>query len=339
VAEWLSPKRLAAAGLVLLVAVTAILFITPADETYIFLPHEAQPVAPLLEVEGAAQAPMNGGGIYFVDVLVRKATLIERFFPSIRDGATLVPAEQLNPTGVSEDVRREGNLREMSRSQRIAAAVALRALGRRVQARPTGAFVANVLPSGPATGVLQHGDVIVAVGGKPVTTPQQLRGRIGPKKPGTVVELTVKRGERVQRFRLKTAAASDGRAVVGIVVEPEVDVTLPVDVTIDAGDVGGPSAGLAFALAIMEKLGRDVDHGRKVAATGELELDGDVLPIGGVEQKTIGAERADVDVFLVPAGDNATEARRYADDVRVVGVKTFQQALRTLATTPVGAPG
>ena len=336
-ADWLSPKRLAAAGLVLLVAVTAILFIAPAEETYIFLPHEAQPVAPLLDVEGS-QAQVDDGGIYFVDVLVRKATLFERFFPSIRDGATLVPAEQLNPTGVSDDVRREGNLREMSRSQRIAAAVALRALGRSVKARPTGAFVANVLPSGPATGVLRHGDVIVAVGGKPVTTPQQLRGRIGPKTPGTVVELTVKRGERVQRFRLKTAAASDGRAVVGIEVEPEVDVLLPIDVTIDAGDVGGPSAGLAFALAIMEKLGRDVDHGRKVAATGELELDGDVLPIGGVEQKTIGAERADVDVFLVPAGDNATEARRHADDVRVVGVKTFQQALRALATAPVEAP-
>jgi PDZ domain-containing protein len=126
--------------------------------------------------------------------------------------------------------------------------------------------------------------------------------------------------------------------VVGIQVEPEVDVLLPIDVTIDAGDVGGPSAGLAFALAIMEKLGRDVDRGRKIAATGELELDGDVLPIGGVEQKTIGAERADVDVFLVPAGDNATEARRHADDVRVVGVKTFQQALRALATAPVEAP-
>ena len=337
-ADWLSPKRLAAAGLVLLVAVTAILFIVPADETYIFLPHEAQPVAPLLDVEGAS-AQMDQGGIYFVDVLVRRATLIERFFPGIRDGATLIPAEQLNPSGVSEDVRREGNLREMSRSQRIAAVVALRALGRRVQARPAGAFVASVLPSSPATGVLQHGDVIVAVGGKPVKTPQQLRGRIGPKKPGTVVELTVERGDRVARFRLKTAAASDGRAVVGIEVEPEVDVSLPVDVEIDAGDVGGPSAGLAFALAIMEKLGRDVDHGRKVAATGELELDGDVLPIGGVEQKTIGAERADVDVFLLPAGDNATEARRHADDLRVVGVKTFQQALRALATDPVGATG
>ena len=64
---------------------------------------------------------------------------------------------------------------------------------------------------------------------------------------------------------------------------------------------------------MLEELGRDVDHGHRVAATGELELDGTVGPIGGVKQKTIGARRAGVDVFLVPAGDNAREARSYAD--------------------------
>ena len=109
---------------------------------------------------------------------------------------------------------------------------------------------------------------------------------------------------------------------------------LPVPVKIDAGDVGGPSAGLAFALDIMEELGRNVDHGHKVAATGELALDGTVGPIGGVKQKTIGARKADVDVFLVPAGENATEARRYADGLRIVPVKNFPQALRALATLP-----
>ena len=332
----LTPKRLAPAGLVLLAVITALLFIAPADETYIFLPDEAKPVEPLIEINGAPGGDTRGG-IYLVDVLVRKATLIERFFPSIRDGASLVPGHAVNPTGVSDEVRREGNLREMSRSQQIAAVVALRALGRSVEARPEGAFVAAVLPDSPAADVLRHGDVIVEVDGEAVTTPEQLRAEVGPRRAGSVVELTVDRGERRVRLRVKTRAGPEGRAVVGIQVEPEVDVVLPVDVKIDAGDIGGPSAGLAFALGIMERLGRDVDGGRKIAATGELELDGDVLPIGGVEQKTIGAERSDVDVFLVPAGDNAADARRYADDVRVVGVRTFQQALRALATTPPAA--
>ena len=109
---------------------------------------------------------------------------------------------------------------------------------------------------------------------------------------------------------------------------------LPINVRINAGDVGGPSAGLAFALDILEQLGRDVDHGRRVAATGEIELDGTVAPIGGVEQKTIGVRKAGIHVFLVPAGENATEARRYAHGVRIVPVQNFQQALRALATLP-----
>ena len=107
-----------------------------------------------------------------------------------------------------------------------------------------------------------------------------------------------------------------------------------VNVSIDANGVGGPSAGLAFALDVMEELGRNVDGGHKIAATGEIFLDGPVGPIGGVKQKTIGARRAGVDAFLVPAGDNAREARKYAHGLRIIPVKSFQQALRALATLP-----
>ena len=79
-------------------------------------------------------------------------------------------------------------------------------------------------------------------------------------------------------------------------------------------------------------LGRDVTKGCQVAATGELALDGSVLPVGGLKQKTIGARRTGVDVFLVPAGENAEEARNHAEDLRVIPVESFQQALQRLAT-------
>ena len=105
-------------------------------------------------------------------------------------------------------------------------------------------------------------------------------------------------------------------------------------VRIDLGQVGGPSAGLAFALDVVEELGHDVDRGHKVAASGELCLDGTVVSVGGLKQKTIGARRAGVDVFLVPAGENAEEARRYAGSMKVVPVQSFRQALRALATLP-----
>ena len=104
---------------------------------------------------------------------------------------------------------------------------------------------------------------------------------------------------------------------------------------IDAGNVGGPSAGLAFTLQVLEALGKKVDHGYRVAATGTIGLDGSVGAIGGIEQKTFGARAAHADVFLVPvAGDNARDARRYAHGLRIIAVQSFPQALHALATLP-----
>jgi len=85
---------------------------------------------------------------------------------------------------------------------------------------------------------------------------------------------------------------------------------------------------------VLQELGTNVDRGLKVVATGEMELDGTVGPIGGVKQKTYGARKAGADVFLVPAGDNATEARRYAGNLRIIPVVSFQQALSALRTLP-----
>jgi PDZ domain-containing protein len=163
-----------------------------------------------------------------------------------------------------------------------------------------------------------------------------LRRLVSRHRPGERVRLDVRRGS--ERLQLTLVTARDprrpGRAIVGVAAAQEATIRLPVSVRIDAGDVGGPSAGLAFALDLLEELGRDVDRGHKVAVTGEMQLDGTVLPIGGIEQKTIGARRTDVDVFVVPAGDNAEEARRHAGDLRIVPVRNFQQALRSLATLP-----
>jgi Lon-like protease len=328
-----TPRRLAAAGLVLLALLAGIALLAPAGDTYIFLPDEAHPAEPLVEVEGR-DPPPDPGGIFFVDVIVRRATWMERLFPSLREGASLVPAEAINPTGVSDEVRRRGNLRAMTRSQSIAAAVALRELGYRVEATPIGALIVAVVPNTPASGELEPSDVVVGVAGQRVRTPADLRRLVSARQPGANVALDVRRDESLEEITLRTAAdpRRPGRAVIGVIAEQAADIDLPLSVRIDAGNVGGPSAGLAFALAIMEELGRDVDRGMKVAVTGEIELDGEIVSVGGVRQKTIGARRTGVDVFLVPAGENAEEARRHADGLRIVPVSTFQQALQALAT-------
>ena len=332
----LTPARLAAAGLLLLAVVALILWLAPSD-SYVFLPDRARPVAPLVSVPGG-KAPRDGGGIYYVDVLVRKASWLERLFPSIREGATIVPSSVVQPPGVSEQARHTEDLRAMSRSQEVAAAVALRALGYKVVAHQTGVLVEDVARDAPAAGKLFPTDVIVSVNGRRVTAAKTLRTILASRPVGTSFRIGVRRGGALTQVRVKTIPdpRQAGRPILGIFPGQAAAVRLPINVRIDAGDVGGPSAGLAFALDILEQLGRDVDHGRRVAATGEIELDGTVTPIGGVEQKTIGVRKAGIHVFLVPAGENAAEARRYAHGLRIVPVQNFQQALRALATLPTG---
>ncbi|HSC92481.1 MAG TPA: S16 family serine protease [Gaiellaceae bacterium] len=332
VRRFLTPSRLAAVGLVLLALAVAILFLVPSDD-YLFLPNEAKPVAPLVSVAGR-QSPEDDGQIYFVDVLVRRASVLERLFPGIHDGASLVSKRALNPTGLSDAARRRTSLNEMDRSEQIAAAVALRQAGYTVDADPAGALIEGVIPDTPAATTLRPTDVVVEANGRRVRTPGDLRRALESVAPGDEVALAFRRGDEREQVRLRTIAArgEPKRAAIGVFVSQAAEIKLPLDVRIDAGPVGGPSAGLPFALEVLEKLGKDADHGLDIAATGEIELDGSVGPVGGLKQKTIAAKDAGVDLFLVPAGENAAEARRHANGLRIVPVRTFQQALRALAT-------
>jgi PDZ domain-containing protein len=203
-----------------------------------------------------------------------------------------------------------------------------------VKARIGGVSVLLVDQDTPAAHVLQPNDVILAADGQEVKTIVDLHAALAGKRPGDRVRLRFRRGEKIHTATLHTVADPENskRAIIGISALDDLQVRLPIPIAINAGEIGGPSAGLPFALDILHELGHDVAHGRKVAATGELRLNGDVAPIGGVKQKTLGARQAGVDVFLVPAGENAAEARKYADGLRIVPVESFQQALRKLAT-------
>jgi PDZ domain-containing protein len=328
-----TPVRLMIAGAVLALITFGILWLAPSSD-YLLLPDRAHPVAPLVTV---AKAKRGGGrdGIYFVDVIQRRASILESIFPGIRDGSSLIPGSRVNPKGVSEATVRRAGLNQMARSQDIAAAVALEKLGYHVRVRENGALIVGIFPNLPAEGKLQPGEVIVAVDGTSVRSTTDLRNLISPRKPRTRVTLTLRDTKSARKVTLKTAANPNDakQSVIGVLVEPAADITLPFPVRIDTGNIVGPSAGLAFALDVMEKLGRDVDHGRSVAATGELGLDGSVGPIGGIRQKTLGARMAGVDLFLVPV-ENYAEARKYADGLRVVPVKSLDEALYALKTLP-----
>lgn len=317
-------------GAVLAAAIFAVLLTVPSDD-YLILPDRARPTDQLVEVPGE-QAGSGKAGIYMVDVTVGRASLFERIFHRwLFDGETLVPARVINPEGVSDTQRRQSSLNQMSQSQLIAITVALRSLGKTVEVRPVGAEVVLVQPGAPADGKLEVGDVVVEAEGQPVRTTDDLARAASGLTPGDDLTLIVRRGDKRIDLTLPTQASESDpdRAVVGIGVQNAEDYHFPVDVKIDAGSIGGPSAGLAFALDVANELGPDLVRGRVIVATGELTLDGKVLPIGGIKQKAIAAERAGADLFLVPDG-NAAEARAAVDDLEIVPVSTFREAVAAL---------
>jgi PDZ domain-containing protein len=332
-----TPARFLIAGLVLF-AVAIVLYVVPSDQ-YVFLPDRARPLAPFVRIKGE-KTESDGGGIYYVAVQVKQASILEKLFHGLHEGSTLVPASAVRARGQSEKQHQQEEIQAMAESQKIGAAVALRSLGYRVAVKSPGTVILDVNPKGPAAGKVKPQDVIVAVDGKPTPFLTDLRRAISSHRPGESVKLTVRRQQAVRRFEVKTIPDSKNpkRPIIGVftscALQRATKIALPLPVHINLGQVGGPSAGLAFALDVVEELGHDIDRGHKVAASGELCLDGSVVPVGGLKQKTIGARRAGIDVFLVPAGENAAVAKRYAGSMRVIPVNSFRQALHVLATLP-----
>lgn len=336
-----SPARAAATAVLLAAVVLVVLYVVPSNSYYVFVPDTPHSLAPLVKINGRPARNAGGGGVYFVDVRFRKARLLEDLLKRpLSHGATLEPAAAVLG-GASEQQQQKIDANEMVQSQQIAKALVLRRLGYDVKVSLPAVVIDGVQRGTPAAKILRAKDRLLAVDGVAIHSIGKLRQLLDHVAPGRLVKLRLSRGGKATRASVRTVRdpSDPTRSVIGILVgETGGSVgKLPVNIKIETGNVGGPSAGLAFALELLEAFGHNVDRGYHVAATGELELDGTVDPIGGVKQKTIGVESANthVDIFLVPAGSNAREARRYAKDVRIIPVQSFSQALSALAKLPL----
>jgi PDZ domain-containing protein len=158
------------------------------------------------------------------------------------------------------------------------------------------------------------------------------RAAWGRVRAGTAVTLDLRRGGSPRTLRVGTTRAPpDDRAVMGIAVEDSLSITLPVPVKYSLQNVEGPSAGLAFALQIYATLGGLPNLGsHRVVASGEIDADGNVLDVGAAKQKAYGADLAHAEVYLVPAGNAAEAESAHRKGLRVIGVKTFAQAVAAL---------
>lgn len=304
----------------------------------IIAPGDATPVGPTITVTGARTYP-HRDDVLFVTVSIYGASgrpTLWRYLAARTDPDTEVLREDRYLGGQNRRTVRRDAVRDMVLSQQEATTAALRRLGYRVEARGKGARVLDVVPGSPAARRLRRGDVIVSLDGRPVRLNSELGPAIRSRPAGTVFRLGIRRGEGSVEVLVRSAVAPAGdlrgRPYLGILtetVDPGFD--LPFEVRIDPGDVSGPSAGLAFALTLIDKLSPgDLTGGRVVAVTGTVGADGRVGEVGGVAQKAVAARRAGAALFLVPAAEVAQARAEAGAGMRVVGVRTLDDALDAL---------
>ncbi|HLJ07735.1 MAG TPA: PDZ domain-containing protein, partial [Acidimicrobiia bacterium] len=190
-----------------------------------------------------------------------------------------------------------------------------------------GALVTGLIAGTPAASALHTGDVIVGVDGAPVSTEFDLMDAVSAKPAGTSFSLSVDRGGRTVALRAASSKVG-GQVVLGAdLLTKDLAVTRPFQVSFTKLDIGGPSAGLAYALTISAALGNLDLNGSTVAATGTMDRSGNVGDVGDVDQKAVGASAAGVRLFITPA-DEASQATGLIATVK--GVTTLQQALTYL---------
>ena len=324
---------LAVTGGLLLVALVAASTIEVPYAT--LAPGSARSTAPLVSVEGAPTFAPEGDLFFLTVGIDDDVTLLEAAAGWINPDVDVLPYEAVFGAGVTEEQNRELNAAAMVGSKQTAVVVALERLGYELHPTGTGAVVLATEPGTPADEFLEVGDTIVAVDGTPIGTYNDLAPTVSARAPGDQVTLGVEsQAGESREVSLVLAARPDDPAAGFLGVSGDTrayDPGLPFPVEIDSGQVGGPSAGLAFTLAVIDVLTEgDLTGGRHVAVTGTINEDGTVGEVGGVAQKAAAAADAGAEVLLVPTPEYE-QALAHSHGLEIRAVATLDDALVALA--------
>ena len=331
---------LAALGLLLpAVGVTGQLVTLPYDSIG---PGSARDVSGLVTVKGHPSYPPEGRIMYTTVSVRERVNAFEALAGWLDPATDVVPEEKVRGQIPADEYRRL-NVEAMADSKTTAQVVALRHLG--FTDLGAGAEIQSVQEGLPASSLLKPHDVIVAVDGTPVSVAADAVAAIRAHKPGDIVRLGIVRADAPPvDVSAPLAAGEEGRPLLGVRMGDKVK--LPFEITIESGRVIGPSAGLAYALEVLEVLTPgELTGGMSVAATGELRSDGVIGPIGGVAQKAVTVERAGAKVFLVPKEHLAEAEGAAGKGLQVHGVGSFAEALTVLGSLQgsnalaLGTPG
>lgn len=259
-------------------------------------------------------------------------SLLEAIKGWFSDEEAVVPRKLIYPEDKTEQQVEEENKQEFENSQTSAETVALRELGYPVQVT-----VSQVTPDGASVDKLAVDDIITTVDGAPVTSMKKLLELVQGKPAGTTFQVGYTRGGTPGQAEITSKAAADGSPRIGVgikTIQPH-----PFQLKIKLDKIGGPSAGMMFALGIIDKIKpEDLTNGFIVAGTGTIDDEGVVGPIGGVTQKLYGAREAGATIFLTPAANCAEAKTNVPDGLRLVKVSTLDDALAALEALPSGQP-
>lgn len=289
---------------------------------------------PVVHVEGL-ETFETSGSLDFLTIMIdggprSRVTGWDWLLAELNPATDVFDAEDIYPPDVTAQEIQEQNVELMAQSQKGAAVVAMRADGIEV---PEEVKVAQITTDAPAADTLRVDDQILTVGGTAIATPEDVRRKLQDYEPGTEVPFTLVRdGEEIDLDVPTGESEPDPsdpdaapRTVVGVYLASDFD--LPYEVTIDAGNVGGPSAGMMFSLAIYDKITPgELTGGLNIAGTGTINSDGSVGGIGGIVQKMHAAKGAGVDYFLAPAENCDEVVGRIPGDLEVISIENFTQA-------------
>jgi PDZ domain-containing protein len=320
-----------------LVVIVGALEILPSNY-YILLPGDALPVAPMITIPHHP-AQGNPDALLMTDVTFIKADhLLQELYGRLNPNADLEKPQQFSG-GLSQTQYLKLNAGLMDDSTHEAEAAALSTIpGYHPTYAPTGPRIVFLVPKTPAASVLKTGDVVEYVDGHRVHRAAQVAPYVHQVKPGGTVHLGILRKGKLLHVTTRTVRSTNGTpdphgktALIGIEVQDQL--RFPVNIKINAGDIVGPSAGLMFALGIIQRLSKtDITHGCKVAGTGTIDATGTVGAIGGAKQKIVAARDAGARYFFVPdVKENLDPAEANRGSVTVVPVKSLRQALTYLS--------
>ena len=284
---------------------------------------------PLITISGHASYPTTGHlnlvTVSYQGCAGNRFNIFTALVAWLNPHQAVVPEGEICPAGQTQKQTQEQDTQEMTSSQSTATAAALTQLHIPYS---TQVVVVQSQKGFPAYGVLKAGDVITKVDGQPVTSQGGLTKLIYAHPAGSTLTLSIIRDGQSRQVQVGTRQ-SGGHPVMGVEIRGQYQ--FPFQVKISVGDIGGPSAGMMFSLGIIDKLTKlDLTAGRFIAGTGEIEPSGKVDPIGGIQQKMVGARNAGATIFLTPAANCADTKGAVPAGLRLVKVSTLNQAVTYL---------